>query len=108
PPLPPRSTLFPYTTLFRSQPPGVVYMLQLDAGIQWRQLGDDMLDHPWNIGAFHGNGRRALLQPRIGKDLIHQPVQFVEVPIHPFAEALARSEERRVGKEYRTRRAPCV
>src|SRR5688572_32184908 len=38
---PPRSTLFPYTTLFRSQPRGGVRG-DLDRGLPWRMFG--MLD----------------------------------------------------------------
>src|SRR3712207_8597064 len=58
---PPRSTLFPYTTLFRSRPfrtqePGRLLTDRLEHGLQVERAATDSLQHL---------GRRRLLLPRL-------------------------------------------
>src|SRR3712207_8660377 len=43
---PPRSTLFPYTTLFRSEEGGGLVGEQVDPGARPQQLVPDVLGHP--------------------------------------------------------------
>src|SRR5437868_11445749 len=58
-PRPPRSTLFPYTTLFRSQPPlqhevGLGAQILSDLGLRTIRL---LTNHPRRIVALEGFGR---------------------------------------------------
>src|SRR2546430_15830683 len=84
---PPRSTLFPYTTLFRSQ-----IRAARDAWLEARGRVDIL------VNAAGGNVARARSDDR--------PV--FDVPLEAFDEGLRlnRSEERRVGKEGRSRGLP--
>src|SRR3712207_9376391 len=97
---PPRSTLFPYTTLFRSDPPDHTRLRKLvqpsftGRGMQAlrgsiQQIVDDLLDQ-----AERDADERGEVAPDRRMDLI-------EAFAYPF-----RSEERRVGKECRSRRSP--
>src|SRR3712207_9198248 len=103
---PPRSTLFPYTTLFRSRTTNLASSITnhagIDSGERWRErLGEvsvpTLVIHGTDDPMFpYGNavvlaneipGARMLALERVGH----------EVP---------RSEERRVGKECRSRWSP--
>src|SRR5436309_14711184 len=91
-PRPPSSPLFPYTTLFRSERWGV----RLTAGF-----------HGIPMGAPHTRPLGVTAHATC-KDLVgdHQPLpNRLQVP-GSLAALLERSEERRVGKEWRARRAP--
>src|SRR5256885_13722344 len=83
---PPRSTLFPYTTLFRSLR-GLVATASLDLGIDW---GD--VDLVVQMGAPKGSSR--LLQ-RIGRanHRLDEPSKGMIVPGNRFEYLEARSEE---------------
>src|SRR2546427_9148982 len=122
---PPRSTLFPYTTLFRSRPPRLVTQ-RLLAFVQsellrfWsdasptsplrllrhlKALEDvcDALDHDAaeQFGAQLGGAN--------GLEFLVQIVHDLRSPLTSIlflAETLMRSEERRVGKECRSRWSP--
>src|SRR3712207_9458017 len=84
---PPRSTLFPYTTLFRSEPEQ-----------QGQQQRADVL--AVDVGVRHQD------------DLVVAQLRDVELVVDAGAEGgdhrldLVRSEERRVGKECRSRWSP--
>src|SRR2546430_17047307 len=81
---PPRSTLFPYTTLFRSRDP-----VRLSASNRQRaRLRSSLLALARRFLSFAG---RSL---------------FFETPCRPSSRRLSRSEERRVGKEGRSRWSP--
>src|SRR2546426_9457245 len=96
---PPRSTLFPYTTLFRShdgRPP--VHVVGRQGGAE---DADDELPHLVRLEPLAGLDRGAAGEGR-GEAL---------QPVRQAAEAAAReishrSEERRVGKECRSRWSP--
>src|SRR2546425_11728608 len=98
---PPRSTLFPYTTLFRSQlaldeaAVGVLHRITL--GVHLRFVLDQGQD-----GA--ARDRLALLgRP----DRLRSPVELaVLLGVVPIESRVERSEERRVGKECRSRWSP--
>src|SRR3712207_9162983 len=98
---PPRSTLFPYTTLFRSQQ----YLLQRTAeGVVLstrRRLVDRLLRLPV---AEYDRRRTGDLMSRVGSDttLLRATVTSGVVEVA----GSARSEERRVGKECRSRWSP--
>src|SRR2546425_10344604 len=95
---PPRSTLFPYTTLFRSGIGGVLLLTELlKVCLEWI-----------------GTAQSELVQEHI-TDLVHAKstavdLAFYETPDfydHLYrARGDARSEERRVGKECRSRWSP--
>src|SRR3989442_13857023 len=97
---PPRSTLFPYTTLFRS------WERRRRKGITLREARNRVVDP-----LYHG-----LLMLRAGQTGPEHQKPVVQRGDHPVAglaqrdafaaPALPRSEERRVGKECRSRRAP--
>src|SRR2546429_7606822 len=97
---PPRSTLFPYTTLFRSRDvPGSETTFSQDVSARgarvisaryWEQ--GDSLKFASRTGEFRSSGRVAYCQPLQG-DGFAIGVEF-------------RSEERRVGKECRSRWSP--
>src|SRR2546430_17111601 len=99
---PPRSTLFPYTTLFRSR------------GIYAQQKGNVVRDRVYAVG-------ETTTQPidRVARDLDYEAGRFffavapALVPRYPAVDVLSidratmpRSEERRVGKECRSRWSP--
>src|SRR2546430_16189750 len=91
---PPRSTLFPYTTLFRSGPGNryVTAAKQLVAGA----VAIDMLAGPSELTVFADD---AADPGNVAADLLAQAEHDPEaIPV--------RSEERRVGKECRSRWSP--
>src|SRR2546422_11065562 len=94
---PPRSTLFPYTTLFRSLRPGRKLLLDAEEAIS--DHVDLEVATLWSVVALreevafvHGHCRE---------------FAFSADDAHPVATgAVVRSEERRVGKECRSRWSP--
>src|SRR2546425_12600958 len=90
---PPRSTLFPYTTLFRSHPRA----LTRGASADRRRLdvlgGGRQLHHKLRAAQL------GVLQPNLTAHLGHDPLADCETEA-------GRSEERRVGKECRSRWSP--
>src|SRR2546425_11298009 len=91
---PPRSTLFPYTTLFRSQQLLMDLSLNLKAVISQRLLP-----------LRQGKGRAAAVEVLLNSPLISDLIFKGEV--HEIKEVMKkRSEERRVGKECRSRWSP--
>src|SRR5256885_4587088 len=127
---PPRSTLFPYTTLFRSWLLGTALWAVWEIGLDWWPLAG-RLGVPWLMGLL-------LVLPWSVRALRHEPDMGQNrglAPAHAalalvvlgtailaglsfgrqrdahetqgqFAGAAARSEERRVGKECRSRWSP--
>src|SRR3712207_9030700 len=96
---PPRSTLFPYTTLFRSE----------NLGIYARQIGVGGVQGTMAVLLIvaHEHGRYVVLAER----LVVVNAQFIEVVVHVLVLIVhrnlgVRSEERRVGKECRSRWSP--
>src|SRR3712207_9412021 len=92
---PPRSTLFPYTTLFRSQrcgtDDGVGQQPVLEVGSGQRDEGEDERER----------GEQIQAQPELVRRTREQS------PGERFHQRIARrSEERRVGKECRSRWSP--
>src|SRR5436305_11956803 len=53
---PPRSTLFPYTTLFRSDGAGGQHRGRVDPGFQSLRRGTDVVDHRGRLGGGDGSG----------------------------------------------------
>src|SRR3712207_9458226 len=102
---PPRSTLFPYTTLFRSkEPTGVLaqrYGVSTETVRKWRKRGPkDCLDHsprphrlPW----------RATEEERAIVCTVRRCTPFALDDLTFALRHFLRSEERRVGKEFRSR-----
>src|SRR2546430_17609868 len=91
---PPRSTLFPYTTLFRSHRSLLPY-LAVAAALLAAACGDNPL------------------QPKKPADPLATAANvqalgtsFTSLPFQSFSFATTRSEERRVGKEGRSRWSP--
>src|SRR3712207_9305953 len=84
---PPRSTLFPYTTLFRS--------LEPRAALDQAELLAAVLGVVPRVGLVGHQVRQ-----------LAQPVRQVGVDRHAGAVVALRSEERRVGKEWRSRWSP--
>src|SRR5256885_15583489 len=91
---PPRSTLFPYTTLFRSR---------------------DHLPHlhepaPGLLAGLGYNGRGVAMASVMGRLLalraLGTPAAELGFPVTPLRPMPLRSEERRVGKECRSRWSP--
>src|SRR2546429_10009608 len=106
---PPRSTLFPYTTLFRSNPrqtlvhPDDVRRLDDRVGANNKLAEDngpknlaDSLERHEGLREQKENNER--LEPHLCQDLKASP--------SPIGERNTRSEERRVGKECRSRWSP--
>src|SRR5256885_16218679 len=94
---PPRSTLFPYTTLFRSQ---------TNAGLRaWiegaRTQGIVLLR-----GVPQQPGQLLEVARRIGPVRASNFGEYYDIVSMPYPNASARSEERRVGKECRSRWSP--
>src|SRR5688572_33109936 len=92
-PPPPRSTLFPYTTLFRSEST-VVGMAGGLAGL---------LLALWAIGSLRATGTTIL--PRLTEVRVDLAVVLFSIALS-LVTGLLRSEERRVGKECRSRWSP--
>src|SRR3712207_9577047 len=97
---PPRSTLFPYTTLFRSERGHVAYVRRV-------VRTDIDVDHVNQLGWT------ALLEAVILGDGSRRYQRIVRIlldagahPSLPDLEGRTRSEERRVGKECRSRWSP--
>src|SRR5438034_10398804 len=92
---PPRSTLFPYTTLFRSRVPSDNLVGRLNEG--W-SVAITTLAYERDLLTFirHISLRNAL----------HRLVRLVQRQKKSVDPIVRRSEERRVGKEGRTRWAP--
>src|SRR5256886_17389635 len=74
---PPRSTLFPYTTLFRSQlPRSWSRVLACRVDFRHQPIQQFALpDHPELLA------RRALLRGRVGLELPRQALQRIELPL---------------------------
>src|SRR2546430_15390933 len=94
---PPRSTLFPYTTLFRSQS-RVVALVQPDRG-----LVQDV-EHADEPAPDLGGQPDALRLP--AREGVRGAAEGEVFQADVAEEAEARSEERRVGKECRSRWSP--
>src|SRR2546422_11232419 len=96
---PPRSTLFPYTTLFRSQPARGTTPRHIPRDILAREMEKTHLRDPAHarheVGVLTVQPMKAVKQPGA------HPVQM---PAHILVGE--RSEERRVGKECRSRWSP--
>src|SRR5690554_8022965 len=104
-PLPPISTLFPYTTLFRSYATEEIYA-QLEEythklyqrGVEMaKERGLILVDTKYEFGMKDG---KIMLM-----DEIHTPDSSRYFYLEGYEERQARSEERRVGKECRSRRS---
>src|SRR3712207_9498942 len=102
---PPRSTLFPYTTLFRSPDPSALVRVHLEPEAEPRlRLGQDL--HLAVLGE-QVRPRRQVVGHR--PDVVDRGVdedRVVRVPGGGGGGARLRSEERRVGKEGRSRWSP--
>src|SRR2546426_10497223 len=94
---PPRSTLFPYTTLFRSPP--AAGQRELATEIQHR-----LTDGLGKIDPHHRLLGRPVAYRIIDGTTLE--ITYRDVPGIAEAEVLGRSEERRVGKECRSRWSP--
>src|SRR2546426_12385861 len=123
---PPRSTLFPYTTLFRSVPPDATESVDPHAHCHRSPSREIRNDRAAERHGEHGVGTRPLQRPcglgqggAGGENVIDQNQGSFErgtrnaergtltrpsVPRSAFA--VPRSEERRVGKECRSRWSP--
>src|SRR5688572_33286927 len=103
-PPPPRSTLFPYTTLFRSEESNLIE----DAGRKLSVSNDTL---QFDMGAYEIKTFKLRLQPQLkGLDFISAHIKLKcvirdgQLAAGVFDEiGLFRSEERRVGKECRSR-----
>src|SRR5690625_7685182 len=105
---PPRSTLFPYTTLFRSVPAEIALQRVPDegAGLDQDRIVDPhlladlehlFLGRPWSQDGLHGiAGDQVREHRQEHQDQQHDGGGHAE----PFQQV--RSEERRVGKEWRS------
>src|SRR2546425_11156151 len=95
---PPRSTLFPYTTLFRSLAHGLLGQSRINAGGAEKEelLHADLVACVNSIDASYKVGVQKLLF--LGSSCIYP--RLAEQPMRE------RSEERRVGKECRSRWSP--
>src|SRR5205809_7981260 len=87
---PPRSTLFPYTTLFRSKPISTT-MLAMPSGPPEKMICQNVSD-----GRFVGCGSPGAAPAAVTVD--SRPCPKLSIGNEP-----TRSEERRVGKECRSR-----
>src|SRR2546422_11117914 len=92
---PPRSTLFPYTTLFRSRADLVVFWA-VDPSGRYPRYGSRYAVEPRGVAAPQGRQSRTLIAVDVGENL---------GPADSDGR-VARSEERRVGKECRSRWSP--
>src|SRR3712207_9064066 len=121
-PRPPRSTLFPYTTLFRSALGAVAdWLHRVVGGLQRLEPGYRRI----RIAPQPGGG---ITSARVSHDTVHGRAEVswrieagemlldvtipegttaeVVLPLHPDESVEERSEERRVGKECRSRWPP--
>src|SRR3712207_9473081 len=114
---PPRSTLFPYTTLFRSQAGRSIYPKEVEMDSLTRNRQRDV----YNL--YYAAGRKYIdSNPRTFGKVVYRPVDRREnyvkrcvglpgdtleiVDGQVMINGKARSEERRVGKECRSRWSP--
>src|SRR3712207_9032326 len=106
---PPRSTLFPYTTLFRSRDPrparklfqtrlGQEGVQRVAVNLQVRRAGPLVLQHD----ARRGEARLVFNEELPAESLALELLRHLE----EFVRLKNRSEERRVGKECRSRWSP--
>src|SRR5690554_8207376 len=104
-PPPPRSTLFPYTTLFRSQSRATATgsLAGISGRLETRRVDStDIVAAPFNQGVGQGNGQafhRVYATERPGS---RNPVDLLVShwwQVGPERAIGQRSEERRVGKE---------
>src|SRR3712207_9186039 len=109
---PPRSTLFPYTTLFRSNPENIVWIFGSGrSGSTWlsSMMGDieghTLWGEPW-VGALFGNYYYRGVAERKHKTPHFIMGRHRETWIGSIRNFVLRSEERRVGKECRSRWSP--
>src|SRR3712207_9139157 len=97
---PPRSTLFLYTTLFRSRQaraaPGLPDLQQVHL--------EPLPVLVALVGDLLARRQQRFDPPKIYEG--HPPVGLLDDAGHDVTDALARSEERRVGKECRSRWSP--
>src|SRR3712207_9301831 len=100
---PPRSTLFPYTTLFRSRLPIQISVSLLPNGGKML-LGTDISAVLTTIDALDVDvlGLNCSTGPEDMRDAIRFLGETSPLPVH----CIPRSEERRVGKECRSRWSP--
>src|SRR3712207_9489781 len=111
---PPRSTLFPYTTLFRSRPHGVAApkldRVHVQGAGKLVHRGFDGVDRLGEPVAADRAGRREVRVDRVPVDLlVRAPVdrdRLAAGVVERLAGVVARSEERRGGKEWRSRWSP--
>src|SRR2546425_12246835 len=100
---PPRSTLFPYTTLFRSLGRGLI---EEGGNVVARRAHTDVIpvDEPGpRAGRCHGHEH--VLRPEVAVQQRVRPSRLFH-EAHAPRRIVARSEERRVGKEGRSRWSP--
>src|SRR2546426_9988193 len=112
---PPRSTLFPYTTLFRSQAQAVSYGPAVKGGESAARLvvptfADELRAQagaPVRVVTFSLKARSAIMLAGHRADAVtwHDETTGAWVTSSAYASA-PRSEERRVGKECRSRWSP--
>src|SRR3712207_9397402 len=93
---PPRSTLFPYTTLFRSAADGVVDLERIEMLDEMVKDGTSLFQRSSSNFIAHAEDHLAAIRTAIGD---------ADAP-GLMAAAHKRSEERRVGKECRSRWSP--
>src|SRR4030043_413002 len=100
---PPRSTLFPYMTLFRSQLPGFVYLGFGYSFLEAGKLGKDSLDRHGQVFIVHSGGYRhgAGIQEmfRIALYAISQPEIIADLRKKPAAHALTEYDIQQVQSE---------
>ena len=128
---PPRSTLFPYTTLFRSDQPKISVTDEKlkdtshkkDKGLKKKKRKNQVDEDPYLIKELHVKGKvkkrkKRKIRRSLSSAILDQAHTFekptspvvkeVVIPeaITPQELAQKRSEERRVGKECRSRWSP--
>src|SRR3712207_9447766 len=104
---PPRSTLFPYTTLFRSKVEGVHYAPPLFQGVEDRpakQREKDQADEGTELGIPPPSAHDGLEQAHQGGEELDHGLHTSER--RGRVDRPIRSEERRVGKKCRSRWSP--
>src|SRR3712207_9371695 len=98
---PPRSTLFPYTTLFRSLENNNATLAQAHAEKASSLLDNSTLDEIWEVNT------RIADSLETGLEHLEQNVTSLASGMQGQQQVLQdRSEERRVGKECRSRWSP--
>src|SRR3712207_9557106 len=107
---PPRSTLFPYTTLFRSLTLLFTRLADYLQSVRGKRLrgvvGLDLADHVVVLGYTSGRTERILAELAVEPGTRIALCAWDDVAQNPVPEQPARSEERRVGKECRSRWSP--